>query len=867
VPQQRKIHGFRLIKTAILLSLQLAAQAGEPVAVTPPASPLAPTPAVESKPADPAAGATELRRAAYDYIDKRIAKSPIQNVPWSNKQKMGFDGIDKAKETIRSNSGGLSIDLKWKTITPEQLIAIVRAGAGSDDNFDPDGYVIAAALLASEGAMDPARGLMEKVAAKDATRDKQFEEWLKKLNISLNAPPAGGVPNGTSNSSVASSAPPMTAPAKGQSISRRTVPKEHPRLLGTQQRLQALAQERASSFKAMEEIARKGNGDDNNRIASMALVSCIQGDAALGKQAVKLVMPYVNGPIKVGHVTFGADLAICGLVFDLCHDAWTPAERTKFIEYYNQTCDANVKSESAPFHNGYYGYKNWGIGIAGYATYHENSRAPEHLRVLEADFKARAAGCLDLAGDGGGWAEGQYCIYWQQSWMIFSEIARICEGVDYYAMAPKFFGHRAIANMFEMFPGKEQFDLNRPCPMGDGGYGTYAGFSDMSIITRRILCGYYRADPAHQAVQAYNMLTPHNTIPDYSWLDFLFNDASIPAGDLKGFKLSHYSPGPGYVFARSSWDENSTYLFFKCGDRFTAHQHLDVGHFMLSKQDQLLGDGGVYTNFCDDHVCNYYLRSIAHNTMLVYDPSEKFPDGIRAGPRSTNDGGQHYNFMPVSHNAGLEDVEGWNKNKKLFDIADMLAYDDQRAWMYAAGDCTRAYSDKKLDFFTRQIVFIRPATIVIFDRVQAKNPNFKKTFLLQAMKTPTGGGANLEVVNGKSKLFIQTLLPAETEVKLNSGAKLYSYGGENHPAKSEPSGPVPQCRIEISPKSANAMDCFLVVLTATDSTVQSVPQATVKNGSEVTVTVGNATVKFQTGSVGGSVDVGGTRGSLAPNLK
>ncbi|HYF48823.1 MAG TPA: heparinase II/III family protein, partial [Planctomycetota bacterium] len=823
-------------------------------------------PAPDAKNSDSNAGATELRRAAFDYIEKRLAKAPIQNVPWSNKQKMGFDGIDKSKETIRSNSGGLSIDLKWKTITSEQLIAIVRAGAGMDDNFDPEGYVLAAALLAADGALDPAKGLMEKVVAKDAALDKQFEAWLKKLNITLNAPvapvangtSAGG--SGSSGSSVAASAPPMTAPAKGQSIARRAVPKEHPRLFGTRQRLQALAQERATSFKAMEEIARKGNGDDTNRIASLALVSCITGDAALGKQAVKLVMKYVNGPIRVGHETFGHDLAYCAIVYDLCYDAWTPEERSKFIEYYNKTCDANVKSETAVFHNGYYGYKNWGIGVAAYATYYENPRSPEHLKTLENDVRTRAAPGMELCGDGGGWAEGQYGIYWQHAWMFFCEVARICEGVDYYAMAPKFYGFRAIENIFEMLPGSSPHEFNRPIPMGDGGYGTYGGFSDMTIITRRILCSYYRADPAHQAVQAYNMLTPHNTIPDYAWMDFLFNDPSIPAADLKSFKLSHYSPGPGYIFARSSWDEHSTYLFFKCGDRFTAHQHLDVGHFLLAKQDQLLGDGGVYTNFCDDHVCNYYMRSIAHNTMLVYDPSEKFPDGIRAGPKSTNDGGQHYNFMSANHNAGLFDVEDFNKNRKLFDVADMLAYDDQRAWMYAAGDCTRAYSDKKLDFFTRQIVFIRPATVVIFDRVQAKNPNFKKTFLLQAMKPPSGSGANLEVVNGKSKLFIQTLLPADPAVKLNSGKDLYTYAGESHPPKEKPTGPIPECRIEISPKSANLMDCFLVVLTATDASVQSVPQATVKNGSEVTVTVGNATVKFTTSSVGGSVDVGGARG-------
>jgi hypothetical protein len=45
----------------------------------------------------------------------------------------------------------------------------------------------------------------------------------------------------------------------------------------------------------------------------------------------------------------------------------------------NRTVDANVASETHVFHNGWYGYKNWGIGLACYATYPTNPRAPEIL--------------------------------------------------------------------------------------------------------------------------------------------------------------------------------------------------------------------------------------------------------------------------------------------------------------------------------------------------------------------------------------------------------------------------------------------------------------------------------------------------------
>ena len=102
---------------------------------------------------------------------------------------------------------------------------------------------------------------------------------------------------------------------------------------------------------------------------------------------------------------------------------------------------------------------------------------------------------------------------------------------------------------------------------------------------------------------------------------------------------------------------------------------------------------------------------------------------------------------------------------ELYDIADMLAFEDRGDYVYVAGDCTRAYSPKKLEYFTRQIVFLRPGTFVIFDRVVSPEPEFKKTWLLQAMKRPEGTPPNLVITNGKGRLFVQTLLPRDAEVQ------------------------------------------------------------------------------------------------------
>ena len=651
---------------------------------------------------------------------------------------------------------------------------------------------------------------------------------------------------------------------------KHPVPQEHPRLLGSLDHLKELARERPEAYARVVNVARNMEAGEQNvldshgKMISLSLVCAIEGDKDLGRKAVEMAMKYIEAPIRVGHETFGHDMANCAIVYDLCWDSWTPEERAKFFDYMNRTVDANVNSETHVFHNAWYGYKHWGYGLACYATYYENPRAPEILAVTEDDYCKRAAPALELSGSGGGFAEGYYINYWSYEWLFFCEVANFCEGVDYYAAAPDFYKNRAVASMFEAYPGIRENGSRRPIPMGDSGGQKFRPERDKALSARRILVNHYRNDPAHQAVHAFNETTPVSGVPGNAYKDFLWRDITVARGDLQHFKLSHFSPAAGYVYARSSWDEDATYLYFKCGDRFTAHQHLDNGHFLIAKYEELAGDGGQYYYFGGDHDVNYLLRTIAHSSILVKDPEEVWTN-IRAWKGSIgNDGGQTHSWP--HHNGAAMDVEDWQKNRQLFDIADMLAFEDRGDYVYAAGDCSRSYSPKKLDYFTRQIVFVRPGTIVIFDRVKSKNAQFKKTWLIQAAKIPTGQAPDLEITNGQGRLFVQTVLPRESQVKLCSGDELYSYDGKSYPAE-DIRGPAPECRVEISPPKPEAVDYFLNVLTATDASTAAVPKGAVKETNKaVSLTVGGMKIEFIKDRVSGSIEIKGKRNPLAEKI-
>ena len=292
--------------------------------------------------------------------------------------------------------------------------------------------------------------------------------------------------------------------------SERPVPREHPRLLGSIERLRELARERPEAYSRMADVARNKPADDHQKMISMALVSAIEGDNELGRKAVELAMKYVKSPIRVGHETFGHDLARCAIVYDLCFPCWTEEERQKFHEYMNKTVDANVNSETHVFHNAWYGYKHWGYGLACYATYYENPRAPEILAVTEE--RLPQAGCPGTRAGRRTEAGSPRAIisitgltsgFFSAKWPACAKARTITAAAPDFYQIPRHGQHvRGLSRdrRAQLAPADTDGRQRRP--------EITAGERDKALSARRILVNLYRDDPAHQAVHTFNETTP-----------------------------------------------------------------------------------------------------------------------------------------------------------------------------------------------------------------------------------------------------------------------------------------------------------------------------------------------------------------------
>ncbi|MBN2289554.1 MAG: hypothetical protein JXQ83_09505, partial [Candidatus Glassbacteria bacterium] len=217
------------------------------------------------------------------------------------------------------------------------------------------------------------------------------------------------------------------------------------------------------------------------------------------------------------------------------------------------------------------------------------------------------------------------------------------------------------------------------------------------------------------------------------------------------------------------------------------------------------------------HRPNYFARTIAHNTVLVYDPEEKFDYG-----KVVNDGGQ---VWPTSTRQAGREIEG-----SQWDKGDITAFETNRWYSYVCGDATSAYSPAKLELFTRQFLHIQPDVFVIFDRVAATDPGFQKYWLLHTVNEPELEGTLAGVREREGRLFCKTVLPEQARVrKVGGPGHEFEVFGRNYPPALtyyplESGEEWGSWRIEVLPTESSKEHFFLHFLIAGDRSLDGIPE-------------------------------------------
>jgi hypothetical protein len=307
-------------------------------------------------------------------------------------------------------------------------------------------------------------------------------------------------------------------------------------------------------------------------------------------------------------------------------------------------------------------------------------------------------------------------------------------------------------------------------------------------------------------------------------LQFLWSDPAVVPRDpatTTELELPRHRlfRGIGHLVLRDGWGGDSTWIELACGPYFAKHDHLDAAHFVVYRKGYLAIDSGAdYTDTESPHYLNHYRRTVAHNSILVYQPGETFFWGENKWP-AANDGGQRMDSSRFWNS--VRSLEDWRRTRDLWDRCRMAPVAAEPEYRYARADATRAYQPSKLELFTRELVHLRKANLlVVFDRVRATDPSYRKAWLLHGVSEPRveAGGAGRPIgqggtsyrdasavtfEDGGGRLVVHTLLPREREVIVRGGPgfEFWTPGderggawgsGQNWPLDPPEGGPLPE---------------------------------------------------------------------------
>ena len=158
----------------------------------------------------------------------------------------------------------------------------------------------------------------------------------------------------------------------------------------------------------------------------------------------------------------------------------------------------------------------------------------------------------------------------------------------------------------------------------------------------------------------------------------------------------------GTVFMHSNIADPDRNIFieFKCSPYGShGHNHADQNCFNVSAFDEpLLIDSGYYHSYGDPHHNGWTRQAKAHNGILVDGTGQPIGDLTRYGR--------------------------------------LIGFEQGDEYVYCAGEAGWAYSEVKLDRFTRHLLWLRPDLLLVYDQIETPEPHAYQ-FLLHAERQMT----------------------------------------------------------------------------------------------------------------------------------
>ncbi|WP_051620667.1 heparin/heparin-sulfate lyase HepB [Paenibacillus sp. UNC451MF] len=658
-------------------------------------------------------------------------------------------------------------------------------------------------------------------------------------------------------------------------------PQEHPRLLLRSQHLPGLREkrfrpemkqvwERLVQFSQVDisQAQSADHPDEAYLIEANALMFVLNGDQEAGLRAKALALTTITKSFNPNFQdisrAIGRLMSSVAVVYDWCRDLIDDTERQFMISHFKRLagmleCGFPPKKEgSIVGHTSEWMLMRDLIGT-GIAIYDED---PEIYDESAGRFYAEMAPARNFFYPSGWHHQGDnYGTYRYQAELYATWILDRMGAGNPYDPSQGEVGYQWIYTRRPDGKLLRDGDSDNPLYAED----KYIQFFPLVYM----MAGSYYDNPYFMDQQ----FREYQTIPDmYVFHAFLFYNPEVQPKSIKELPLTRYFGSPtGIMIARTGWDEGmdksspTVVAEMRVGEyQYNNHQHLDAGAFQLYYKGYLAIDSGIYKGssgkYHSPHNKYYFKRTIAHNTVLVYDPDElkQYPyvkDGGLVWP-NVNDGGQRW---PNEGRPPLKLDDLLNKDFKRGEVLAHAYGPDpvQPDFSYLKGDITAAYSNK-MKQFQRSFMFLNfkdenhPAALIVFDRVTSANPDFKKYWLLHSIEEPQVNGSRTVISRSEEgyngQLINDTLLPVADNLEITAvggpGKEFWVFGTNyinDFPSTKEQGA----WRIEASPSQPAEQDVFLNVMQMKDiGGPEALPTHRVENDSLVGAQIKDWVVLF-----------------------
>ncbi|MBM4048761.1 MAG: hypothetical protein FJ279_26965 [Planctomycetes bacterium] len=328
---------------------------------------------------------------------------------------------------------------------------------------------------------------------------------------------------------------------------------------------------------------------------------------------------------------------------------------------------------------------------------------------------------------------------------------------------------------------------------------------------------------------------------------------------------SAFFDGEGAVTMKSGWDENLTDIYFVSGLRDVCYR-VQPNHFQVFKAGRALlgtaalhGDHGNPVPYWGNTVVvgndwPEWWGQMWHPRMDERKVVNRFaPETLGYAMRDYRFGGFMPNayggFFRGGHGYGYYDLTLHSHTRHPFlKDGEVLAYETWPQFDYVAADAANAWPLEQVSEMVRQLVFIRPDVIVLYDRVKL-GPTPGDTAWIAALPAKLNVAANTFLVgNEQARLLAEVLMPENAKVsELKLGGKY----------------PVPGriAFVQISPEDRRNTVEYLVLMQTGLNQVSSLSPTlqTDAHAATVSFAYGGKKISVQfnrTGDVGGRITLG-----------